>query len=324
VASALSQVYHWARTISRAALLITIALIGAIHLAGSSLSLSAQLVIALIGLAIGIPHGAIDHLISIPKEPRSRFFLYIAGYVAIAVVAGIAIATWNLVAFDLVLIMSGLHFGFGDASFINESRSASSQKGEPLWVEILYALPAGFLPIVLPLTDHRTLSALERIRPALVNWSGTNTQTLRTSIFILTAISLIALLLTKRFGLAIDICLLALLSIFAPPLVAFAIYFGLWHALRHTARLIPRLPKAVAFADAGATRSAFIAAVVPGLYAVGGSFALAAILMVASPQKFSSSLLWSVLVIIWALTVPHMLSTARLDRASLKGIFPLR
>jgi len=324
VASALSQVYHWARTISRAALLVTIALIGAIHLAGSSLSLSAQLVIALIGLAIGIPHGAIDHLISIPTHPRSRFFLYIAGYVAIAVVAGIAIATWNLVAFDLVLIMSGLHFGFGDASFINEGRSASSQKGEPLWVEILYALPAGFLPIVLPLTDHRTLSALERIRPALVNWSGTNTQALRTSIFILTAISLIALLLTKRIGLAIDIGLLALLSIFAPPLVAFAIYFGLWHALRHTARLIPHLPKAVTFADAGATRSAFIAAVVPGLYAVGGSFALAAILMVASPQKFSSSLLWSVLVIIWALTVPHMLSTARLDRASLKGLFPLR
>jgi len=324
VASALSQVYHWARTISRAALLVTIALIGAIHLAGSSLSLSAQLVIALIRLAIGIPHGAIDHLISIPTHPRSRFFLYIAGYVGIAVVAGVAIATWNLVAFDLVLIMSGLHFGFGDASFINEGRSASSQKSEPLWVEILYALPAGFLPIVLPLTDHRTLSALERIRPALVNWSGTNTQALRTSIFILTAISLIALLLTKRIGLAVDISLLALLSIFAPPLVAFAIYFGLWHALRHTARLIPHLPKAVAFADAGSTRSAFIAAVVPGLYAVGGSFALAAALMIASPQKFSSSLLWSVLVIIWALTVPHMLSTARLDRASLKGLFPLR
>ena len=119
MASALLQVYNWARTISRAALLLTVALVAILHLAGSSLSLSTQLVFALIGLAVGIPHGAIDHLISIPKDPRSRFFLYIAGYVAIAVVAGIAIATWNLVAFDLVLIMSGLHFGFGDASFIN-------------------------------------------------------------------------------------------------------------------------------------------------------------------------------------------------------------
>jgi Brp/Blh family beta-carotene 15,15'-monooxygenase len=217
--------------------------------------------------------------------------------------------------------MSGLHFGFGDASFINEYRISENVSSEPLWVEAMYAIPAGFLPVILPLTDHRSISALERIRHSLIHWSGTSTHSLRTSVLAIAVLSCATLLLTRRYALAIDIALLAALSTFAPPLIAFATYFGFWHAQRHTARLVPRLPKALNLAQAGAPGRAFLAAVTPGLYAVAGSFALAATLMAASPKKFSSSLLWSVLVIVWALTVPHMFSTARLDRASLKGTF---
>jgi Brp/Blh family beta-carotene 15,15'-monooxygenase len=321
VASRLSDVYRLTVTASRSAVLIAIAALIALHIFGVELSLSWQISIALLGIALGIPHGAIDHLISIPSHPRKKFFAYIVGYVLIAIAAGVAIASWNLIAFDCVLIMSGLHFGFGDASFINEYRISENVSSEPLWVEAMYAIPAGFLPVILPLTDHRTISALERIRHSLIHWSGTSTHSLRTSVLAIAVLSFATLLLTRRYALAIDIALLAALSTFAPPLLAFATYFGFWHAQRHTARLVPRLPKALNLAQAGAPGRAFLSAVTPGLYAVAGSFALAATLMAASPKKFSSSLLWSVLVIVWALTVPHMLSTARLDRASLKGTF---
>jgi len=321
MAGDLSTVYRLATRVSRMSIVVASATVILFHIAGQELPISWQLAVALFGLAIGIPHGAIDHLISIPSHPRNRFFLYITSYVVIAVIAGLAIATWNLIAFEAVLIMSGLHFGFGDASFINESRTAQGDKSEPLLIEIFYAIPAGFLPVILPLTDSRATSALERIRHSLVSWSGTHSHLLRTIVFASAATSILIFLATRRLSLALDLALLLGLSTYAPPLIAFAMYFGFWHAQRHTARLVPRLPKALALAHSGEAGKAIIAAITPGLYAVLGSLALASVLMVLSRKAFSSSLLWSVLVIIWALTVPHMISTAKLDNASLRGKF---
>jgi Brp/Blh family beta-carotene 15,15'-monooxygenase len=110
-----------------------------------------------------------------------------------------------------------------------------------------------------------------------------------------------------------DLMLLVALSLIAPPLIAFATYFGLWHALRHTARLVSKLPAADGLARAGNWKGAIRGAITPGLYAVFGTLVIATILMLKSPGAFSSSLLWSTLVIIWALTVPHMATTARFD-----------
>jgi len=313
VASALSQVYHWARTISRAALLLTIALIGAIHLVGSSLSLSAQLVIALIGLAIGIPHGAIDHLITLPSTPRSRFALFILGYIAIAVLAGFGIASWNLHGFQGVLLMSALHFGIGDAAYANEWRDSQGLARHPWSVEISYALPAGLMPVILPLTDSRSLSALNRINHSLGNWAGSHGSVIRQATLALAALGLLIALVARATDFAIDLILLALLSEITPPLITFAIYFGCWHAVRHTARLVPKLPRALKAATDNHTRQAYSAAIVPGLYAVAGTLALGGALMIWDPHSFGSGLFWSTLVIVWSLTVPHMLTTARFD-----------
>lgn len=63
---------------------------------------------------------------------------------------------------------------------------------------------------------------------------------------------------------------------------------------------------------------ALLAIVAPPLIAFAGTLIIAAGLMIYSPDNFSSGLLWSTLVIIWALTVPHMVTTARFDLAALK------
>ena len=116
---------------------------------------------------------------------------------------------------------------------------------------------------------------------------------------------------------ASDLLLLFGLSLLAPPLIAFAAYFGFWHALRHTARLVPKLPSAHEAALQGNPLKSIKKAVMPGLYAVAGTLIIAAIAMVQFPNQFSSSLLWSTLVIVWALTVPHMMTTARFDLQAL-------
>jgi beta-carotene 15,15'-dioxygenase len=314
----LISINSWAIRWSRIGAIGSIALVALVQLIFGEINLSTQLVLALVALVVGIPHGAIDHLIAIPSHPKSRFIGYIAGYVAVAIIAGWAIATWNLIGFQAVVLMSALHFGFGDASFINEDRVAQDKEKNSLPIEILYALPAGFLPVILPLTDSRTLDALERIHPNLENWAGSQVSLFRNLTLLLGLFAFVNLLVTKRFSMTFDIFILTILALIAPPLIAFAVYFGFWHALRHTARLVPKLPKARQHILSGDWHKAIWTVVFPGLYAIAGTLIIAIGLMIVSPDNFSSSLLWSTLVIIWALTVPHMATTAKFDYVAIK------
>ena len=314
----LNFVYNWARRMSRAGLLASLAITIVVQVIWGEISLSFQLALALVALLIGIPHGAIDHLITIPRTSRLKYTLYITGYILLALVAGWAIAIWNLVGFQLVVLMSALHFGFGDAAYRNEESEYLGKKKFKLWVECTYAIPAGFLPVILPLTDSRTLQTLERIQPTLVNWAGSQIDNLRNTTLALGIISIFILALTRHSSHALDLALLFALSLVAPPLIAFAVYFGFWHAIRHTARLVPKLDTSMTFIKVGKWHRAIAAAVIPGLYAIAGTFLLAILLIALDPENFSSSILWSTLVIIWALTVPHMATTSRFDFAALK------
>ena len=127
-----------------------------------------QVVIALVALAIGIPHGALDHLVTLPRSSFKKMALFITLYVAVAVIAVIAILTWNVVGFILVVIMSAVHFGIGDAAFISEIDRRSEETKR--FQKYLYATAAGTLPVVIPLVSVKSTSALEKVNPALIDW----------------------------------------------------------------------------------------------------------------------------------------------------------
>jgi len=313
----LSQVYLLAQRFSRLSILLGILLCGLCTFLNIQIPIAAQISIALIALALGIPHGAIDHLITLPSRPRSRFALFIAGYVLIALLVGAGIATWNLHGFQAVLIMSALHFGFGDAAYANEWEDAKGSSRRNFYLESAYALPAGFLPVMLPLTNSQSLSALNRINHSLGNWAGSHGALIRQVVIASAILGFLLLVLNRAFDLALDLVLLTALSEIAPPLIAFALYFGCWHAVRHTARLVPKLPRALAAATELQSVAAIRAAVLPGLYAVAGTLALGVGLMIWDPGQFGSGLFWATLVIVWSLTVPHMMTTARFDLRAL-------
>lgn len=315
----LSRIYQGSADFSRAMAALTILLFGISQAANFEIGIKAQIVLAIIALAIGIPHGAIDHLITIPRSSKIKFIAFIIGYTAIAIIAALAIAKWNLVGFQLVVLMSALHFGFGDSAYSNEARAAADKKAYPAMLLALYAIPAGFLPVILPLTDKRTLEVLQELNPALINWAGSYAEILRGATLTVALISTLILLVTRNFSLALDLLLLFAISFLAPPLVAFAVYFGLWHAIRHTARLVPKLPSAMQKVSTGSALGGFFAAVIPGLYAVMGIFALGIFLVARGSTEVSSNFLWIILVIIWALTVPHMATTAKFDLKAFKN-----
>jgi Brp/Blh family beta-carotene 15,15'-monooxygenase len=277
-------------------------------------SMGWQVVVAVIALAIGIPHGALDHLVTLPKAQPKKMALFIVIYVAVAVVAVVGILNFNVFGFIIVLFMSAIHFGIGDAAFISEiDKRTEPEKKLNRW---FYIPAAGFTPVFIPLVNSASTDALASVNPALINWhQGFDSEILMVvTSFALASIAL--MLIGKRYREGLDLTLLLLLAHVAPPLIAFAVYFGCWHAMRHTARLTLSLPRSSESLSKGLNRKAFTSAVIPGLPALIGTFVVAGLLAL-SGRDFTDEFFWMALVIVWALTVPHMVVTAKLDRAAL-------
>ena len=78
--------------------------------------------------------------------------------------------------------------------------------------------------------------------------------------------------------------------------------------------VLPRSQKAFA---QGNTWKAFFGAIWPGLPALVGTFVVAGSIIAFRGGSVSDQFLWISLVVVWALTVPHMAVTARLDRGAL-------
>jgi Brp/Blh family beta-carotene 15,15'-monooxygenase len=280
-------------------------------------SLNWQVAIAIFALAVGIPHGALDHLVTLPRSQPLKMSLFIAAYVAIALIAIWAILQWNVWGFIAVVVMSSIHFGVGDSAFIAELSSVGNSQRDPraVWP---YAIAAGFIPVVVPLINYRSTDALEKVNPLLVNWHHGYSSEIFIAIALITTLALLALAKLGEYRDLIDVVALIALVSFAPPLVAFATYFGCWHALRHTARLSSLLPSSQSFYEQGRSMKAFMSAVIPGLPALVGTFVFVAVLAAFVRESINDRFLWLTLVTIWALTVPHMMVTSRLDRVALR------
>ena len=277
-------------------------------------SMGWQVIIAVVALAIGIPHGALDHLVTLPKAQPKKMALFIVVYVAVAIVAVIGILKFNTVGFILVLFMSAIHFGIGDAAFINEidKRTDSASKLN----RFFYIPAAGFTPVFIPLVNSASTEALASVNPALINWHKGFDSEILLAITTFTILAIGVMAIGKRYREVVDLTLLLLLAHLAPPLIAFAVYFGCWHAMRHTARLTLSLPRSIENLTQGMLRKSFSNAVIPGLPALIGTFIVAALLAL-SGRDFTDEFFWMALVVVWALTVPHMVVTAKLDRAAL-------
>lgn len=310
-------VFNSVRNFSTLAVVFAILVSGIISFLEFGESLGWQVGFAVIALALGIPHGAVDHLVALPATSKSKLVLLIIGYVAIAILAVLVILHWNKLGFQLVLAMSAFHFGFGDAAFVAEQDRLSGRQRMKPKTQNMFAISAGSIPVLIPLLNESTASALREINPVLITWASDIAPQLKFLVAFFFVTTLILLITEKRLREVIDLSLLALLALIAPPLVAFAVYFGCWHAMRHTARLTLILPKALIAAEKNNPRGSFLAAVIPGLPALFGTVVIALLIAVLDTTNIDASYLWYLLVVVWALTVPHMMVTTKIDQEAL-------
>jgi Brp/Blh family beta-carotene 15,15'-monooxygenase len=271
-----------------------------------------QVWLAVVALAVGIPHGALDHLVTVPSMEKAKMAWFVVAYVAAASAVAVAIYWWPLWGFLAVVLMSAVHFGMGDASFIRQS-SDSQNTHFRWWV---YAVPAGAVPVIIPLTGEGSDAALALVNQDLVGWHFGFAGELFWSTVVVAASAIVWLTVTRHVSEAIDLAALLALVLLAPPLVAFAAYFGLWHAFRHTARLAPEFPSARIVLSAGQWVKALWRVTRPGLPALFGTMAIAAgIVWLTNDPPLSY--LFATLAVVWALTVPHMALTWKLDKQAL-------
>jgi len=241
---------------------------------------------------VGLPHGAFDGAIAAhlaAKQSALNLFKFIGYYLITAALVIAAWVNWPKQMLALFLIISVLHFGWGDAT---------KKSGLPLFTQIVVhgGIPvfgiAYFHPAdVKALFDVMTFGA-----------SGLAMQLSQVAIPIIICLGVVyAGLALKEKSLRVrfmEFLIVTALVAFLPPLVGFAIYFCLIHTCRHILRIWAMLakvnsPKVLITQALGYTISSWFLGGLAFLFLNTGSI--------------HSQLVQVIFIGLAALTVPHMI-----------------
>jgi beta-carotene 15,15'-dioxygenase len=278
--------------------------------------------VALVLVALGSPHGALDHLVLLaPAERRDdgvRGALrglsarFVTGYVALALVSLAAYLAAPRAGFALFLVLSVAHFAAGEAGVAVERGLARS------WRDPLASVAAlgGVIVVVLPLASREAGAALAAVDPRLAPVLSPLPllADVVTAVAVLAVIGCIAAAVRgdSRAGtVATELAALTALAALAHPLIAFAAFFAFWHALRHQARLadVLRGPSGVPLPR---HRGRPLVEVLDSARA--GVPATVGVLLGAGALALTgATLLGGLLAVIWALTVPHAVAVCVLE-----------
>jgi Brp/Blh family beta-carotene 15,15'-monooxygenase len=291
--------------------LVAVVLAVALSFASGSTAMSTQaptwvLPIAIIALAVGVPHGALDHLTLRRALTLRQFAVLALGYTFIAGLGAAAIIVAPVPAFLVVVAFTVWHFGTGDVEATSSLQGKDPERG---FSRIVLALALGSAPVLLPLTSPAAAATLALIEPRLGELlTPALIVVARTAVFIVIAIALVILVKRRQLRGALELVALTALGCLASPLLAFAVYFGLWHALRHTARLAQYTYGYVSAKTIALTFQRGVPALIGFIIVVG--------ILAARSSSFAltGSWLWFGLAIVWGLTIPHMVFVAAFDR----------
>lgn len=259
-------------------------------------------------VALGIPHGALDHLVVEALDgstdgSRRRF---VRNYVAAMIGAGLVWLASPPLALAAFLVISVHHFGQSDLAHLRlgGARQLAAQWSRGL---LLVGLPlVAHVPTVAPVIDD--LGGGD-----LTTWSWlTDRWWLWSGLLIVQHVVIGGVLARRVVGRptllheAAVVAALSALFLTAHPLVGFAVYFGLWHSLGH----LIVLAEVLGVRDRPVRSMLSLAAPLTVVSVVG----LAAGWAAASLAGRSDLLVPVMFVFVSMLTVPHLVVVERLWR----------
>jgi Brp/Blh family beta-carotene 15,15'-monooxygenase len=277
--------------------------------------------VVLAALALGMPHGAADTelLRAASRGSRSRHAALLLGYALLAASSTVAVRRGGTGIDRAVLLASAAHFGEGELACWRAAPLGRTRRRNALRLVAAVVTTVG-LPAAVGTANRRPAevglsAALDGtvITPRAVGertgWKllqDARTRRVVGPLMVVAGAATAALAVSGDREAAGDSALLAALALLTPPSTAFASYFGGWHALRHTARVVDAL---VADGELPAQQSLPHAAVELGrrsAWAAGVGLAGAGALAAAHREHASDDAFAAVL----GLTVPHMTTVA--------------
>lgn len=194
-------------------------------------------IFVLLMIATGIPHGAVDHIVFQHVEAQSgkvkisyiRFFLVYLGIIAGYALLWILLPQFCLLVF---LLMSFYHFGQSQLYYIRWAE-------KNIFKILLYICWGGLIIGEIIFFNYE---ASAEVLEGIVVLSETISRSEVKNMIVVLGLLMLSVLTGARLQhclssvqLAFEICSIVLLTALfylAPLLIAFAIYFGLWHALK--------------------------------------------------------------------------------------------
>ncbi len=324
-----------ARTVSIVTGIVTICLGLAIVAIGGSVPLWVQLLPwASSLLVLGLPHGAVDHLV-LPRardEPVTVRSLATIGLCYLAIGGAYAVV-WLLApvaAFLLFILVTLIHWGQGDVYVLVDLISPDYL--DTTGSRLLTLVVRGGLPMLVPLVAFpeqyafvaETLVGLfDPATAAALDWLFG--PSVRLAIAVGLGLAIVATLGRGlvRSGLSTPWAIdagetLGLVALFAlvPPILSIGLYFCFWHSVRHILRTMlvdDRAASALAGGAVGAASRGFLRDATP--LTAGGLLVLGGIaLLVPQTPATVDDVFGLYLVTIAVLTLPHVVVVSLLDR----------
>jgi Brp/Blh family beta-carotene 15,15'-monooxygenase len=270
--------------------------------------------IAVGGVLLGLPHGAVDHLVpgwaaARPLGRRSMAVL-VTGYLLVVGAGAAALRVAPVPTLVLFLGVSAWHFGRGE---VVEAAQAAGRPVPAPAEDLLPVLAHGLVTVGLPVAAWPAVSLplLDLLAPGAARVPGWVPTVVGAAAALAVTAALGGLVLSRRAGEAGELALLAATFWTVHPFAAFGVYFGLWHALRHGARLVDLAAGAGPLGQG--LRRVALQAVLPTAGAVAFLTVVASTVRLA-PAGAASGLLAAELATLIGLTFPHAVVVARLDR----------
>jgi len=315
---------------------VALGAVGLLSLSVGSIPRSYQYAPLLVSvLVLGLPHGAVDHLVG-PRQRGDRLTVrWLAAVGAVYLVLGAAYGLvwflWPVAAFAGFILLTWFHWGQGelypllafvDASYIRapgqRALTVLARGGAPMLVPLV-AFPGEYEFVATALVGLFDASAADSLAPLFEPGARLLVGVLYGTL-VLATLGLGYLRAEERRPWLVDageLCLLTAFFLVVPPILAIGVYFPFWHSLRHVSRTAvldrPSVraledgriwPVVGRFARDAAPMTAGALALLGGLY-----------LAVPSTPAGTTDLLALYLVLIAVLTLPHVAIVTWLDRA---------
>ncbi|MDZ7660143.1 Brp/Blh family beta-carotene 15,15'-dioxygenase [Fodinibius sp.] len=200
-------------------------------------------IFATVMLLVGIPHGAVDHIISgkmydLSNRISDQLKFYLP-YLTLMLLMGVIWYLSPITGFILFLLCTIYHFGQADFIHLNMPAAIKNglyiSRGFMIMGLVIFVTPSVSFPIM------ESIMNIEITAGSLIDQYSYEIVAVTTAQhFLLLAIATFTFrenLDTNSWYLLGDATLISALFWFAEPIIAFTIYFGFWHSLGHVKEL---------------------------------------------------------------------------------------